>query len=185
MSHDHKLSLPAAILVNINIMLGTGIFINTVELAKRARFLGSFIYPLVGLLVLPLIIIVAQLMKLHPSGGFYTFAAQEIHPFAGFLSAWSYFTGKLASAMLMIHVAMLLCQSILPTLSHINIFALDASVLCLFIFFNTLNMRTGSRIQMGFLIVKLIPVLFVLLLGLYFLIPALLLMFLYRGLVFP
>ncbi|MFZ5954684.1 MAG: APC family permease [Candidatus Dependentiae bacterium] len=171
MSTDHKLSLPAAILVNINIMLGTGIFINTVELSKRAGFLGSFMYPLIGLLILPLIIIVAQLMKLHPSGGFYTFGAQEIHPYAGFLSAWSYFTGKLASAMLMIHVAMLLCQYIIPTLASINIFVLDALVLALFIFLNTQNMRTGSRIQMGFLIVKLIPVLFVLLAGLFFLNP--------------
>lgn len=171
MSTGHKLSLPAAILVNINIMLGTGIFINTVELAKRAGFLGSFMYPLIALLILPLIIIVAQLMKIHPSGGFYTFGAQEISPYAGFISAWSYFTGKLASAMLMIHVAMLLCQYIIPSLSAINIFILDAVVLALFIFLNTQNMRTGSRIQMGFLLVKLVPVLFVLLTGLFFLHP--------------
>ena len=171
MSTDHKLSLPAAILVNINIMLGTGIFINTVELSKRAGFLGSFMYPLIGVLILPLIIIVAQLMKIHPSGGFYTFGAQEIHPYAGFISAWSYFTGKLASAMLMIHVAMLLCQYIIPSLAAINIFVLDAVVLSLFIFLNTQNMRTGSRIQMGFLLVKLIPVLFVLLSGIYFMNP--------------
>ncbi len=93
-------------------------------------------YPLIGFLILPLIIIVAQLMKIHPSGGFYTFGAQEIHPYAGFISAWSYFTGKLASAMLMIHVAMLLCQYIIPSLGAINIFVLDAVVLSL-LFFST------------------------------------------------
>src|SRR5271169_2910080 len=98
MTKEHMLSLPTAILININIMLGVGIFINTAELAKRAGALGCLSYALVGILLLPLIICVAELVKLHPSGGFYIFARREINPFFGFLSAWIYFTGKLASA---------------------------------------------------------------------------------------
>jgi len=171
MSSDHKLTLFAAILININIMMGAGIFINTVELAKRAGLLGGFMYPLVGLLVLPLIIVIAQLVKLHPAGGFYIFAAQEIHPFAGFLSAWSYFTGKLASAILMIHVAMLLCQQVIPLFSHINTFVLDIVVLLVYMFFNLFNLRTGGHIQFGFLLIKMVPITFVILLGLFFISP--------------
>ena len=94
MATAHKLSLATAILINLNIMMGAGIFINTVELAKRAGLLGAFMYPLIGLLILPLIIAIAKLIKLHPAGGFYIFAQKEINPFVGYLSTWSYFIAK-------------------------------------------------------------------------------------------
>ena len=61
-------------------MMGAGIFINTVELSKRAGLLSGFMYPLIGLLVLPLIIAIASLIKIYPSGGFYTYGEQEISP---------------------------------------------------------------------------------------------------------
>jgi amino acid transporter len=170
---EKKLSLPAAILININIMLGAGVFINTVELAKRAGFLGSFMYPFIALLIIPLIIVITKLLKVHPSGGFYKFAQAEISPFAGFMSAWIYFIAKLASAMLMIHVAMSLIRQIFPSLQNISsIYIFDIAILSLFIFFNTFNLRTGSQIQMGFLTFKLMPVLFVIGAGILFFSPA-------------
>ena len=172
MATEHKLSLPTAILININIMMGAGIFINTVELSKRAGLLSSFMYPLIGILILPLILAIAKLIQLHPSGGFYVFAQKEISPFVGFLSTWSYFIAKLASASLMIHVAMSLITQIFPTLLNFgSLFALDIAVLTLFIGLNLLNMKTGSRIQFGFLSFKLIPVLFVIGAGLTLLVP--------------
>lgn len=162
MALEKKLSLPAAILININIMLGGGIFINTVELAKRTGFLSSFMYPLMGLLIIPLILVITQLLKIHPSGGFYIFAKEEISPFAGFVSTWSYFIAKLASAMLMIHISLSLIMQIFPILQHLgSVYFFDFLVLTLFIFLNTLNLKTGSHIQMGFLTFKLLPVLFV------------------------
>jgi len=106
-------------------MMGAGIFINTVELSKRAGLLSSFMYPLIGILILPLILAIAKLIQLHPSGGFYVFAQKEISPFVGFLSTWSYFIAKLASASLMIHVAMSLITQIFPTLLNFgSLFAL-------------------------------------------------------------
>lgn len=167
-STTRLLSLPAAILININIMLGVGIFINTVTLSSRTGILGAFLYPAIGLLVLPLIMSIAELIKLHPAGGFYTFGQKELSPMAGFIAAWSYFTGKLASAILMIHVAVSLIQQIFPALQGVCIFALDSIVLALFIALNMLNIRTGSFIQMGFLVLKLIPVLSVIVLGVWF-----------------
>src|SRR6476620_3392969 len=104
-TNEHQLSLTTAILININIMLGAGIFINTSTLAGRAGMLSGSMYLLVGLLMLPLILSIAQLLRLHPAGGFYAFAKNEVNPFVGFLSGWSYFTSKLASCMLMIHVS--------------------------------------------------------------------------------
>lgn len=166
---DYKLSLPTAILININIMLGAGIFINTPTLAQRAGLLGAFMYVLVGILMLPLILSIAQMLRLHPSGGFYTFAKEEISPFMGFLSGWSYFTGKLASCMLMIHVSVTLIQHIFPTLLFIHPFILDTVVVCFFCTLNLLNIKAGSAIQKMFIGFKTFPILFAISTGVFLL----------------
>lgn len=170
-AHDFKISLPTAILININIMLGAGIFVNTPELAKRAGMLGGFTYILIGLLMLPLILSIMKLLELHPAGGFYTYAEREISPLAGFLSGWSYFTSKLASSMLMIHVSVTLLQHIFPTLKAINTFALDAAIVALFIGLNMLNIKAGSSIQRMFITFKIIPIFFAIIAGLFLLQP--------------
>ena len=173
MAAEHKLSLATAILININIMMGAGIFINTVELSKRTGLLSGFMYPLIGLIILPLIVAIAQLIKLYPSGGFYTFGQQEISPLVGYISTWSYFIAKLASASLMIHVSVSLITQIFPALlSFFSLLTYDLLILSIFIGLNLLNMKTGSRIQFGFLGLKLIPVLFVIGIGIILFSPA-------------
>ncbi len=167
MPQEHKLSLSAAILINVNIMLGAGIFVNTAELAKRAGMLGGFCYLIVGGLMLPLVIAIAAMLRLHPEGGFYTFGEQQIRPFAGFISSWSYFTGKLASATLMIHTSVLMIQALIPAAQSINIFVLDLIILAIFIALNMFNIKTSSQIQ-GFLFgFKIIPIIFIILGGLF------------------
>ncbi len=171
MTAEHKLSLPAAILININIMLGAGVFINSVVLAKRAALLGCLAYAVLGIMILPLILSIAQLLTIHPSGGFYVFGRKEINPFWGFVSAWSYFISKLSSAGLIIHTSILLCQSIIPALASLNTFALDIALLSLFVALNMFNMQTGSQIQRAFLGLKMIPISFVVLYGLWYFSP--------------
>lgn len=149
-------------------MLGAGIFINTVELAKRAGILGAFSYTLVGILMLPLILCIVELLQLHPQGGFYIFGKEELNPFAGFISAWSYFVSKLASAMLIIHTAVLLIQQVIPPLQTINTLTFDVLLLGTFIALNMLNIKTGMLIQRFFLGFKLIPIFFVILTGIWF-----------------
>jgi len=169
MSTEHKLSLPAAILININIMLGAGVFLNSVILAKRAALFGCLAYAIIGIMILPLILSIAQILTIHPAGGFYIFARKEITTFWGFVSAWSYFTGKLASAGLIIHTSILLCQSIIPFLAQFNPFVLDVLLLSLFVALNMFNMQTGSQIQRSFLVLKMIPISFIVLTGLFYL----------------
>lgn len=167
MSNDYKLSLPAAILININIMLGAGIFLNTVEVAKRAGVLGALSYTFVGILLLPLIASIATLMQLYPSGGFYTFAQKGISTLAGFLNAWIYFTGKLASSTIIIHASVTTIQQLIPMLATLNTFVLDALILSLFIALNMLDIKAGSSIQKMFIFFKSLPILFAILVGLY------------------
>jgi APA family basic amino acid/polyamine antiporter len=166
-TQDGKLSLSAAVLINLNIMLGAGIFLNTVKLSKWAGALGCLMYPLIGLLMLPLIVSIAKLVNIYPDEGFYGYAARSIHPFVGFFSSWAYFTGKLASAMLMIHVALSLIHQIIPVLRAVPVLALDFGVLIFFIMLNMLNVKTGSKIQVWFMVLKIVPIFFSIFTGLY------------------
>ncbi len=166
MSTD-RLSLPAAIFINVNIMLGVGIFANTVVLSQRAGAFGCFSYAIVALLLLPLIMSIARLIALYPDAGFYGYGANAIHPFAGFIGAWCYFTGKIASATFMLHVGISMLQQVLPAMQTIPTILLDAIVLILFVFLNLLNIKTGSKIQGWLLVLKMVPIWFVVLCGIF------------------
>lgn len=148
-------------------MLGVGIFINTVELTKRAGAYSSLVYVIIGLMMLPLIISIATLVRLHPDGGFYTYAKKEINSFAGFLSAWGYFTGKLGSGAIVLHTAVRLIQYILPVLQNIPTLSLDAFFIGIFMWLNMLNIQAGASIQKGFMVCKIIPILFAIFVGLF------------------
>ena len=167
MSHSHKLSLKAAIMINLNIMVGIGLFLNTTILAQLAGAVGFVSYIALAVLLFPLIKSVATLVNIYPQGGFYTYASKQMHPLIGFVSAWSYFIGKLASAMLMIHSSLLLLAQIFPAIQQLNIFALDAGVLATFLALNLLHVQSGSMIQVLFLVMKLIPIGFVILSGIF------------------
>src|SRR5260221_13265642 len=91
----NKLSLFAAIIINVNIMTGAGIFINTAQLAKRAGALGSLGYALVSILLLPLIVSFVKLIELHPTGGFFFFSGLSNYPLVRFLRPLSYFICKI------------------------------------------------------------------------------------------
>ncbi len=165
--HKHKLSLFSAVLININIMLGSGIFINSTVLAKQAGILGALSYLIVGVLMLPLVISISTLVGLHPSGGFYTFGSKEISPFVGFVSIWSYIIGKLASAVIVTQLSVLLLQQTIPLLSSLNPLLLNGTIMGIFIGLNMLDIRTNKTIQSYFLGLKLIPILFGIFISLY------------------
>lgn len=166
------LSLFAAILININIMLGSGIFINSTVLAKQVGILSGLSYLIVGILMLPLILTIRKLVSLYPSGGFYTFGSKAIHPFVGFVSSWSYVIGKLASGTIIVQIAILLLQQTIPLLAAINALILNAIVMIFFVILNMFDVKTGKTIQAFFFGLKTIPVLFGIFISLYLFSPA-------------
>ena len=172
MAKEGTLSLSTAILININIMLGTGIFANTVILSKHAGALSALSYLVIGLLMLPLVASIAKLTGMHPNGGFYAFGKNEISPFVGFLSSWGYLIGKLGSGAFMTHFSLKLIQQLVPILANIPILYLDIIVIGLFVLLNMLNIKAGGKIQTGFTILKLIPISFAILVGLFLFDPS-------------
>ena len=167
MKRSHKLSLWQAILININIMFGAGIFINTVPLAQHAGALGFLSYIIIAIMIFPLLLAIAALINKYPSGGFYTYAARTISPLAGFISAWSYFIGKNASAALLVHVFSSLLQAIIPSLYIIPTLILDLAIIILFTWLNMHHMKTGTQIMYVFIFLKLFPIVFAIMISIY------------------
>jgi amino acid transporter len=167
MSKHEKLTFWQATVITFNVMFGTGIYINTVNLSKIAGFFGFVSYIFVALILLPLIFSIAALLKIYPSGGFYTYAAKELSPFFGFISSWSYFISKIASASVLIHVFTLLIQTIILPFQGINSFILDFILIALFVWINHYGLKTSVHINYLFVVLKLTPMVFAILSGLY------------------
>jgi len=167
MAHTHKLSLFAAMFVNINIMLGTGVFINTVMLAQKVGGLGPLLYGMAGLLMLPLVLSIARLMDFYEQGTFYEFGA-ALSPYWGFISTWCYFVGKLATPTLGIHAFSLFLQKSFPVFSSVSVFALDIAIISLFVFLNMFSGKLSQKIQYLFVVTKSIPLFFAIGVGLWF-----------------
>jgi amino acid transporter len=146
-----QLSLFEALLININIMLGSGIFINTVILSSYAGAASPLVYLTIGLLFFPLIYTIAQFFKQLGLGTFYDFG-KIVHPYVGFISSWSYFTAKMASSVLSMHVFVTLMQHIFPVLLGISSLACDSVLIILFVWLNSFNLRLGSSIQFYFIL---------------------------------
>ncbi|MBA3954681.1 amino acid permease [Candidatus Dependentiae bacterium] len=167
MTESPKISLLTAILININIMLGSGIFINTALLTGQAGALGAGVYLLVGILLLPLILAIAQLLKYHHGVGTFYHFGLSLSPFFGFISALSYFAAKLCSCALGVHVCVSFLQQIIPVLQVIPTLVFDSALILCFTALNLLNLSIGKSIQYTFMIFKLIPILFAIFAGLF------------------
>jgi amino acid transporter len=166
-----KLSLTAATFINLNIMVGSGIFINTVLLAHLAGSYGALTYLTVGILILPLLLSFSRLATIHRGGSLYTYGASlgSVH---GFLGTWSYFLAKLASCAVALHVCVSLLQTIFPWLAQFSPLVLDSIFITLFTILNTLHAHIGKRIQIVFLAGKLLPIATIIIAGLYALLTA-------------
>lgn len=164
MSSSRRLSLAAAVLINVNIMVGSGIFINTVLLAQLAGVASAITYVFVGLLILPLMVSFACLAHIHQGGSLYNYGAR-LGNYVGFFSAWGYAITKLASCGVAIHVCSTLLSSITPVLAYIPVLMLDMVILSLFTFLNCCHVHIGKKIQGLFVVGKMIPIGTVLIVG--------------------
>jgi amino acid transporter len=167
MHAQKKISLPTAILININIMIGTGLFINTTAVGKLAGSFGWLSYGIVALLLLPLVLSMAELISLFPLGGFYHFAKSSLNDYAGFLSTWSYFFAKMGSATVGIHTFVTIIQQLFPFLRMIHSYVIDSTIISCFVLLNMKNISTGSYIQKYLILSKIIPISLVIIIGLH------------------
>ncbi len=99
MEEQGKISFLTAVLMNINVIVGVGIYFMPqlmVQTAGAFSFLG---WVAAGLLLLPIVWTIATAARLFPgAGGFYNYGSSGLNTTAGFTAVWVYMLGFLAVA---------------------------------------------------------------------------------------
>lgn len=99
MKDQNKISFAAAVLMSINVMVGAGILIAVGPMTATAGSMSFLSWPLIGLLLLPIILGLAKASRLFPGeGGFYHYCTSGINPLAGVSAHWLYLLGYMGSA---------------------------------------------------------------------------------------
>lgn len=160
-----KIPLWVAVLININIIIGSAFFLVVPQVSPTGGILAPFAWFLCGLILLPLVFVLAKLAQKFPSaGGLYVYSLERLGPFWGFLSGWSYFIGSTAFNAIVIHAFCQDLQHITRLSSFFKITQLsglyfDIAVILFFAFLNLLNIKFLEGFQIGLVIFKFIPLL--------------------------
>ncbi|MBD3231627.1 amino acid permease [Candidatus Dependentiae bacterium] len=164
-----KISLPMAVLININIILGAGIFINPRPLTKFLGVWGFCSYILASLIVFPIVYSISNLASVWPTaGGMYIYPKKYLNSFLGFVSGWGYFLGKTASPALLIHTFVTFFYNQIYFFKIAPILFWDSLFIFFLISLNIFGVYIGGKIQYFFIILKAIPILVVIILYLFF-----------------
>ncbi|MBM3886449.1 APC family permease [Candidatus Dependentiae bacterium] len=153
--------LTAAVLFVLNTMIGGGLFINPKQLAAVAGALSPIGYVIAALIMLPLILVIADLARLQPvSGGIYVYSKTYLNSFAGFISGWAYFLSKTTSAAFLLHTVNTFFCNHSAALQSIPPLLLDGLLIFLFAGFHIVGMTIGGTIQYVFSLMKFTPLIF-------------------------
>ncbi len=175
----NKISLFTAILININIMVGAGIFIVPSLMAKKASDLSFMGWPLVGIIFLPVVLSIAKITNFFPEkSNFYNYSKSMINKTAGFISGWFYFLGFASiSAIQFIGLREVLINQIKVKIINEHTFLFNLIFIGLFCLINLLSLSLISKVQNSVTILKLIPLFFVILIMIFYYNPHLVLRF--------
>ncbi len=161
-----KITPLIAMLICINSMIGSGLFLNPMALTQIAGPLGFMGYVFSSLIFIPIILSIATLAKLHPvAGGLYVYSRTYVGQGAGFLGGWSYFIGKTTTVMFIVHNIVKFFQSSSPFLAGFSTLTLDYMLIFFFILINILGVQVGGRIQYLFTMLKATPLIFTFAIG--------------------
>lgn len=168
---SNKISFWSAVLMNINIIVGAGILFAPDQMARVAGSVSFLAWPLVGLLVFPVVWSIAQAALVFPGeGGFFNYCSKGISPFWGFVAHWSYTLGYIGTATaltLVLSDALVAKAGIACLAPHTLWIRLGAAVF--FVLLNLMSISVISRIQSFATVLKLVPLfLCIALAGFYF-----------------
>ncbi|MBA3752197.1 APC family permease [Candidatus Dependentiae bacterium] len=164
--NQHKISLTTAILMNFNIMIGSGILIGPAIMAEKAGNASFLAWLLVALIFLPIVLSTVQMSRMCPgAGGFYAYAKEGLSIPAGYWSGWLYIVGYTFS----FAVELLALRSTLLTSLGENWFTMNpvifnAGFTLAAVGLNLLGMKLFSRILNSLTVSKLLPLIVLILL---------------------
>lgn len=166
-----KMSFFSAVMMSINIMVGAGILYAVGPMTATADSISFMGWPLIGLLLFPVVFILAKAAQIFPGeGGFYNYCSKGLSPTAGFLAEWGFFLGYLGMAC---SLATVLREGIIKSsgFQFLEDYAIifNAILVSLYVLINLIPVEKLSRIQSFGTLLKITPIMIAIaLLGFYF-----------------
>jgi len=168
-----KLGLPTASALVIGSVIGTGVFGIPAALAMFGPIsLIAFVLVTIGALALA--IVFGWLSKRIPgSGGPYLYARDAFGDFAGFINGWSYWVTAWAGNAAIV-VALTGYVEVFVNTDHNIFWSIVIATIGLWIpvLINVVGIRTMGAAQAIFTILKIVPLVFIAIVGLFFINPA-------------
>lgn len=163
MAGEGKISFWAAVLISINIIVGAGIFTAPQLMTRYAGSMSFLTWPLLGLLMFPVIWGIAQASRLFPGeGGFYNYSSKGIHPTVGLIAQWCYLIGYMGTAATIITFLRIALVDRIGWFFVADFPLLTNLVIILFFtLLNLLSINVISKIQSMVTLIKLLPLFFV------------------------
>ena len=159
-----QVSIIVAILLNVNIMIGAGIFIAPPSMASIVPEFSYLGWCVSSLIFLPVVYALSQLaIRLPGRGGLYNYARSGLGELGGFSCGWLYFLGCMGAEALQT-VAFrdtLIARFDLPLTSDFALWAFNAVFLSSLAFLSTFDMKIIGSLQSVITLVKLSPLFFV------------------------
>lgn len=168
MAEHIKIPVWVAILININIVIGSAFFLGAGKISAINGILAPFAWLLCGLLLLPLVITLARLALHYPAaGGLYIYSRNQLGSLWGFLSGWGYFIGTAAANAAVLHAFSIEIQKLTSVDGYLNSMGIsgipfDVILVLIFTAFNLFNIEFLEYSQIFFAALKAIPLIIIL-----------------------
>jgi amino acid transporter len=165
MKSTHSIPFWMLIVMNINVIIGAGLFVNPAPITRLGGVLGVLSYLAVALLVLPIVLTVASISQIYPAteGGLNVYIRSGLGRFWGILGIGSYFFAKVISTTLLMKTSLFYLQGIFPSLMIIQPSFFLIFLLMFLLFLNMGGVQFGSTLQFIFMILKIFPIVLVVL----------------------
>ena len=158
MASQTKISPFLAILISINIVVGGGFFISSGNISQECGGFAPFIWIACGLLLLPLVKVLADLSEKYPeAGGLYVYSQEIFGDLWGFVSGWSYFVGTIAGNAMILYAFSDLLIGIFPKLNIFPMLYLNLILIALFTISALLDVKILEKLNIVFTSLKTIP----------------------------
>lgn len=159
MEDAKKIPFGAAVLMNINMIVGGGIYLYPQLMAQQSGNLSFLTWLLAGLLLLPVALTIAQAARIFPGeGGFYNYCKTALGENVGFIANWAYLLGYTGTAATLTSaVRDKLISPVGITFIKDNPFVFYLVFILFLALLNMINIRLISRIQSTITLLKLIP----------------------------
>ena len=168
---SQKIGLITTTSLVIGNMIGVGIFLLPTKLAKYGSIsILGWIFSAIGALILAKIFSNFSKMIVNKSGGPYTYARAGFGDFIGFLVAWGYWIAVWVSNGAIAIAIVGALSFFFPVLNENPLYAVIVGLLLiwLFMWINSRGVKESGKVQVVTTVLKILPLVFVILVGLFF-----------------